>query len=263
MALPLLGLHPGRRHRRCRWTGRISMPNASSICRTVSGPPTPRARLARRLPAPPPACRRKAWSSPASTASTRSASRCLQLWMRLLAAVPLSILWLPGGDDAAAANLIREAQRCGIDPARLVFAPKLPSRDDHLARLSPGRPVPRHRALQRPCHRQRRALGGRARDHQSGRKLRQPGGGEPAQGGGPCRNWSPTAWPIMRRWRCAWRAIRRGCSACARKLAANRLSQPLFDTARFCRHIEAAYRIMWERAERGEAPQSFAVASYG
>ena len=33
----------------------------------------------------------------------------------------------------------------------------------------------------------------------------------------------------------------------------------LFDSARFCRHIEAAYLEMWETHRRGEAPRGFAV----
>jgi len=43
------------------------------------------------------------------------------------------------------------------------------------------------------------------------------------------------------------------------KLAENRNTHALFDTERFCRHIEAAYLRMWEIFERGEPPQSFAV----
>jgi predicted O-linked N-acetylglucosamine transferase (SPINDLY family) len=43
------------------------------------------------------------------------------------------------------------------------------------------------------------------------------------------------------------------------KLAANRATQPLFDTARFTRNLEAAFVAMWERHQRGEAPASFAV----
>jgi predicted O-linked N-acetylglucosamine transferase (SPINDLY family) len=49
-------------------------------------------------------------------------------------------------------------------------------------------------------------------------------------------------------------------AAMRRKLAGNLQSFPLFDTERFTRHIEAAYTTMWERAERGERPESFAVA---
>ena len=43
------------------------------------------------------------------------------------------------------------------------------------------------------------------------------------------------------------------------KLARNRLTYPLFDTPRLARHIETAYRAMWMRHERGEAPQGFSV----
>jgi predicted O-linked N-acetylglucosamine transferase (SPINDLY family) len=42
-------------------------------------------------------------------------------------------------------------------------------------------------------------------------------------------------------------------------LARNRTSCALFDTERFCRHIEAAYARMWDTFMRGEPPQSFAV----
>jgi predicted O-linked N-acetylglucosamine transferase (SPINDLY family) len=43
------------------------------------------------------------------------------------------------------------------------------------------------------------------------------------------------------------------------KLAANRLTAPLFDTDRFCRHLESAYLTMVERHLAGEAPKSFDV----
>src|SRR5262249_34183323 len=43
------------------------------------------------------------------------------------------------------------------------------------------------------------------------------------------------------------------------KLAANHEPYPLFDTDRFRRHIETAYKIMSERYQRGEPPVSFSV----
>ncbi len=47
------------------------------------------------------------------------------------------------------------------------------------------------------------------------------------------------------------------------KLKRNRETYPLFDTARFTRHLEAAYVTMWERYQRGEAPEAFAVDRLG
>jgi len=40
---------------------------------------------------------------------------------------------------------------------------------------------------------------------------------------------------------------------------AHRTTSTLFDTQRFCGHLESAYVRMWQRSERGEAPESFAV----
>ncbi|MDQ2961921.1 MAG: tetratricopeptide repeat protein [Pseudomonadota bacterium] len=55
------------------------------------------------------------------------------VWMRLLAAVPESTLWLALGNVTASVNLRREAAARGIDPRRLVFAPRV-SLPEHLAR---------------------------------------------------------------------------------------------------------------------------------
>lgn len=55
------------------------------------------------------------------------------VWMRLLRAVAGSVLWLLEDTPAASANLRRAAAQQGVDPARLVFAGRLPL-PDHLAR---------------------------------------------------------------------------------------------------------------------------------
>jgi predicted O-linked N-acetylglucosamine transferase (SPINDLY family) len=55
------------------------------------------------------------------------------IWMRLLHAVPGSVLWLLGGEAEAMANLRREVSAAGVDPARLIFAAKVPQQA-HLAR---------------------------------------------------------------------------------------------------------------------------------
>jgi protein O-GlcNAc transferase len=47
------------------------------------------------------------------------------------------------------------------------------------------------------------------------------------------------------------------------KLARNRNTYPLFDTDRFCRHLESAFSQMWEIKQRGELPHGFSVESMG
>ena len=54
-------------------------------------------------------------------------------WMRILAAVDGSVLWLLEDNGAATRNLRAAAQVHGIDPARLHFAPRI-RLDEHLAR---------------------------------------------------------------------------------------------------------------------------------
>lgn len=59
--------------------------------------------------------------------------RVFDIWMRILQAVDGSVLWLIEDSSAAAANLRREAERRGIAPSRLVFAPRV-AQEDHIAR---------------------------------------------------------------------------------------------------------------------------------
>jgi len=47
------------------------------------------------------------------------------LWMRLLRALPQSVLWLLETSAEAKGNLRREAAAAGVDPERLIFAPRV------------------------------------------------------------------------------------------------------------------------------------------
>ncbi len=55
------------------------------------------------------------------------------VWMRLLKALPNSVLWLMECNAWAKQNLQNEAEKAGIDQTRLIFAPRVPI-DEHLAR---------------------------------------------------------------------------------------------------------------------------------
>jgi len=63
--------------------------------------------------------------------SWKITSAMFDIWMRLLTQVDGSLLWLLDGPHAD--NLRKEAKVRGVDPARLIFAPKLPP-EQHLAR---------------------------------------------------------------------------------------------------------------------------------
>lgn len=55
-------------------------------------------------------------------------------WMHILRSVDRSVLWLSGMEEIARSNLRKEAKELGVDPDRLVFARHVSSYSDHLAR---------------------------------------------------------------------------------------------------------------------------------
>ena len=178
-------------------------------------------------------------------------------WLRILAAVEGSVLWLLRENEWAEVNLRREAERRGVSAQRLVFAPLAPSAE-HLARhrladlcldtlpynahttatdaLWTGLPVltcPGESFASRVAASILRAAGlpelvtGSA-EHFVARAI------ELAQG--------PEALHAIRR-----------------RLATLRATAPLFDTERWTRGFEAALRTMHARHVAGEAPASFDV----
>jgi len=56
-------------------------------------------------------------------------------WMRILYQTANAVLWLNGANPMAFEQMRQRAQLAGIDPQRLIFAPKVPL-DDHLHRLA-------------------------------------------------------------------------------------------------------------------------------
>jgi protein O-GlcNAc transferase len=179
-------------------------------------------------------------------------------WMQLLRNVPGSVLWLLAANAHAAENLRRAAARHSVDPARLIFADRV-DLAAHLDRqrladlfldttpynagatasaaLWAGVPLVTCRGA---------SLVGRM----AASMLEAVGlpelvapdlAGYVALAEALARN--PTRLKALRE-----------------RLAQNRATQPLFDTARFTRHLEAAYVTMWENWQRGEPPKAFSVA---
>jgi protein O-GlcNAc transferase len=178
-------------------------------------------------------------------------------WMRLLRDLPASVLWLLEDNAAAKRNLQASAQAAGVDPARLVFAPRLPPAE-HLAR---------HRLADLfldtlPCNAHTTAsdalwaglplltcTGATFAGRVAGSLLRAVGLGELVTGS--LQEYEALAGALARD-PGRLRALREA-------LASSRAGAPLFDTAGFRRGLEAAYVTMWEASQRGEAPRGFAV----
>jgi protein O-GlcNAc transferase len=178
-------------------------------------------------------------------------------WMRLLGALPGSVLWLLEDNSDARRNLEQAAAARGIAPARLVFAERM-SHWDHLARhrladlFLDTLPYNAHTTASDAlwtglplvtC------LGTTFAGRVGASLLRAVGMPELVTRTLP--EYEALALRLATN-RSELKAVRE-------KLARNRLTQPLFDTARFTRNIEAAYRRMWEAHQRGEAPRSFEV----
>jgi protein O-GlcNAc transferase len=179
------------------------------------------------------------------------------VWMQLLQQVPGSVLWLLEDNHAAARNLRREAQDGGVSAERLVFASRLGAAE-HLARqrladlfldtlpynahttasdaLWAGLPV-------LTC------LGNAFPGRVAASLLEAIGLSELITH--TLEEYAARAMEL---------ASDPGQLGALRvRLARNRGNHPLFDTGRFCRHLEAAYTVMWGRHREGLRPESFAV----
>ncbi|HEY1735372.1 MAG TPA: tetratricopeptide repeat protein, partial [Methylovirgula sp.] len=189
--------------------------------------------------------------------SYKLSPRFFSIWMRLLKAVPGSVLWLFDANNQVQANLQREAEKRGVDPKRLVFAPRV-SPADHLARqrladlfldclpynahtttsdaLWVGLPV---------VTRIGEAFAGRvAASILHAIELPE------------LITTSDEDYEAL--------ALRLATDPqlladTRRKLRANKATAPLFDAERFARHLEAAYKEMWSNWAAGDAPRGFAV----
>ena len=180
------------------------------------------------------------------------------LWMRLMRHVDGSVLWLLWSNASAERSLRSEAEKRGVAPSRLVFAPKVPM-DQYQAQhrvadlfldtlpynahttagyaLWAGLPVltcPGKSFAARVACSQLNALNlpslvTKSLDEYEGRAL------ELATN------------PAL-------------LQAIKQNLVRAVVDAPLFHTDRYRRHLEAAYATMWERYTRGEEPRSFDVA---
>ena len=181
-------------------------------------------------------------------------------WMTILKGVEGSVLWLLESNPRFADNMRREAASQGVAAERLVFAPKTVP-EKHLARLRladlflDSLPYNAHTTASDALWAGLPLLTCRGKAF-AGRVAASL---LDAVGLPELIADSPDAYQAL--------AIRLAHDPALlrqlrRKLEQNLTTMPLFDTARFTRHVEAAYAAMVERWQRGEAPQSFAVPGF-
>lgn len=173
------------------------------------------------------------------------------VWCRLLYDVPGSVLWLLASPQAAG-NLLSAARQCGIGAERLVFAPDLPQ-IEHLGRLQLADLV----LDTMPCNAHTTAsdalwvgvpiitcAGETFAARVAGSVLTAIG--LPELIAADLDEYYELALQLA--------SEPESLRQLKAKLAANRLTTPLFDIAAYTRHLEDLYVAMWQRHTAGQAP---------
>jgi protein O-GlcNAc transferase len=180
------------------------------------------------------------------------------VWMRLLKNVP-GVLWLLGDNTAAERNLRQEAHARGIDPARLIFAPRL-ALAEHLARqrladlFLDTLPINAHTTASDALWAGLPVVTCRGNSF-----VARVAASILCAAGLP----ELVTENLAQYEACALRLATDQAllASLRRRLEDNRSSCALFDIERYTRHIEAAFTTMWDVAQRGEPPRSFSVAA--
>ncbi len=168
-----------------------------------------------------------------------------RLWMRILQRVTGSTLWLFEDNAVAVDNLRREAANHGVDPARLVFAPFM-SLPLHLARHRAADlcldtfPYNAHTTASDALWAGLPVLtkaGETFASRVAGSLLTAVGLPELITSSDD--HYEQMAIELA--------ADPQRLSGLKEKLRERRLNSPLFDTSLFCKHLESAYRLIYER----------------
>jgi predicted O-linked N-acetylglucosamine transferase (SPINDLY family) len=179
------------------------------------------------------------------------------IWMRIMRRVPESVMWFVAGTPTSRDNLRREAEARGIEPERLIFADKVV----HGAHLARHRHV--DLALDNRYH------GGGVTTVDAlwmGVPVLTEAGEMPQSRNGATLlsaiGLEELVTESLDDYEGLALALAQDPERLAKvkaKLAANRLTHPLFDIPRLTGHLETAYRMMWENYAAGNPPRTFEV----
>lgn len=179
------------------------------------------------------------------------------VWMRIVSAVPGSLLWLSNVAPDAQANLRGEAEARGVEARRLVFAPHVPM-PLHLARqrwadlLLDALPYNAHTTASDAL------WGGAPVLTLPGRSMQSRCAASLLTSIGMPELIAPDL-PAFEAMAIDLARNPDRLAALRDKLAVQRRTSPVFDTERYCRHLEDAFATMHDRAMRGLKPASFTV----
>jgi protein O-GlcNAc transferase len=180
------------------------------------------------------------------------------VWISVLQANPDAVLWFVEFHPAASASLRNMAQAVGIDPARLVFAPRV-AQAEHLKRLSAADlfldtwPCGGHTTASDALWAGVPLVAWTGRTFAS----RVAGSLLHALGFDELITESQTAYHSLAQ---HLAKDREALAQLRQRLEDAVRASPLFDGKAFVRPLEQAFDTMWARWEKGEAPQGFDVA---
>jgi predicted O-linked N-acetylglucosamine transferase (SPINDLY family) len=184
--------------------------------------------------------------------------RVLGSWASILNSVHDAVLWLADMEAAAKSNLRERAKNLGLDPDRLVFAKRVPSTAEHLARhrladlFLDTLPYNAHTTASDALWAGLPVLT-RAGDSFAGRVAASllNSVGLPELITHSSEEYEAAAIELAR--------DREKLNAIKGKLAANRLTASLFDTPLYTKHLEAAYEAMYQRHQARLPPEHIDV----
>jgi protein O-GlcNAc transferase len=180
-----------------------------------------------------------------------------RIWVRVVSQVPGSVLWLLRGEYDSDVNLRREWAKYGLAQERLIISSRVPT-DEHLARISLADLF----IDTYPC-----GSGATANDvlraglpllSLSGETMVSRMAGSLLHAIG-LPELATSSLPEYEKKAIYYATHPHELLRLRERLAANKLTWPLFDTPRFVRNLESGFRQMAERARAGLPPAAITV----
>ena len=174
------------------------------------------------------------------------------VWMRILARVPNSVLWLMSRNETSKTNLRKEAEASGVSGDRILFAERVKHVEDHLARYRQAdlfldtSPYNAHTTAADAL------MGGLPVLTCMGHSFPSRVAGSLLHAIG-MEELATHSWEDYENLAVALVQDRARLADLKSRIKANKDTYPLFDTERFCRNLEAVYTAMWRKTELGGA----------